>query len=236
MKPIASPGGPRVRTAGHPVAAVAGSTRAAPDACPTALHQSAPHAAAPERAPGRPRQVRTALVIGAGIGGLAAPGPPAAKGYAVTVLGRHGTPGGGAGVWRSEGFTFDTGPSLVMMVEYWQKLFRDVGRRFEDYVTLVQIDPCYRVHFPDGTSHEQTSTLNRLIESCERIEPGCTPRLLAYLGRAGRMYADGLRFIGRNLYRATDMLSIPHLRMLGGAGALGDLQRMMGKYFADERL
>ncbi|HEU4588897.1 MAG TPA: phytoene desaturase family protein [Gemmatimonadales bacterium] len=191
---------------------------------------------APDRSFHRHRRPRTALVIGAGIGGLAAAVRLAANGYVVTVLERHETPGGRAGVWRSHGFTFDTGPSLVMMVEYWQKLFRDVGRRFEDYVDLVQIDPCYRVHFPDGTTHEQTSTLNRLIESCERIEPGCTPRLLAYLARAGRMYTDGLRFIGRNLYRATDMLSLSHLRPLGGAGALGDLQKMMNRYFADERL
>jgi phytoene desaturase len=195
---------------------------------------AAPATAAP---PPRPRPgAPSAIVIGAGLGGLATAARLAHHGYAVTVLERHEIPGGRAGVWRSEGFTFDTGPSLVMMVEYWQKLFRDLGRRFEDYVTLVQIDPCYRVHFPDGTTHDQSSTLNRLIESCERIEPGVTPRLLQYLAKAGRMYTDGLKFIGRNMHRVTDMVNLPNLSMLGGTGALGDLQKMVGKYVTDERL
>src|SRR6266542_809 len=54
-------------------------------------------------------------------------------------------PEGERGVWRSAGFSFDTGASLVMMTEQWHRLFQDVGRRLEDYLSLVQIDPCYRI-------------------------------------------------------------------------------------------
>lgn len=190
--------------------------------------------APPPASRGRPRA--SALVVGAGVGGLAAAVRLAHRGFAVTVLERHDVPGGRVGLWRSHGFTFDTGASLVMMTEYWHRLFRDVGRRLEDYVTLVQLDPCYRIHFPDGTAHDRTSSLNRLIEGCEAIEPGCGPRLLAWLAKTGRMYDGGLRFIGRNMHRLRDMLSLPNLRMLGGAGALGDLQALTGRYFRDERL
>ena len=106
------------------------------------------------------------LVIGAGIGGLAAAVRLAHAGYAVTVVERHDAPGGRAGVWRSEGFTFDTGPSMVMMTECWDRLFQDVGRRREDYLTLVRCDPCYRLHFADGSTLEMTSRLNRLMIRC----------------------------------------------------------------------
>jgi phytoene desaturase len=179
---------------------------------------------------------RSAIVVGAGIGGLATAVRLAHAGWEVTVLEQHHQPGGRAGRWESEGFTFDTGPSLVMMTEYWQKLFSDVGRRLEDYLTLVQIDPCYRIHFPDGTSHERTSTLNRLITECEAIEPGCGPNLLAYLAKTGQMYADGLQFISRNMHKPSSMVNLPNLGMLGRTGALGDLQKMVRKYFKDERL
>jgi phytoene desaturase len=67
--------------------------------------------------------------VGAGIGGLATAVRLAHAGWDVTLLEQHDGPGGRAGRWESEGFTFDTGPSLVMMKEYWQKLFDDVGRR-----------------------------------------------------------------------------------------------------------
>ena len=184
-------------------------------------------------APGAPR--RTATVVGAGIGGLATAVRLAHAGWAVTVLEQHHQPGGRAGRWESEGFTFDTGPSLVMMTEYWQKLFRDVGRRLEDYLTLVQVDPCYRIHFPDGTSHDRSSVLNRLIEECEILEPGCGPPLLAYLARTGRMYRDGLAFIGRNVHRPISMLDLANVGILT-SGALGDLQKMVGRYFKDERM
>ena len=63
----------------------------------------------------------TAIVIGAGIGGLATAVRLAHAGFRVTVLEQHAEPGGRAGVWRSEGFTFDTGPSMVMMREYWDE-------------------------------------------------------------------------------------------------------------------
>jgi len=204
-------------------------------ASPAAQRASRPAAAAPAR-DRHGHSAASALVVGAGVGGLAAAVRLAHRGFAVTVLERHDVPGGRVGVWRSEGFTFDTGASLVMMTEYWHRLFRDVGRRLEDYITLVQLDPCYRIHFPDGTAHDRTSTLNRLIEGCEAIEPGSGSRLLAYLARTGRMYDGGLRFIGRNMHRLRDMLSLPNLRMLRDTGALGDLQKLVGRHFRDERL
>ena len=165
--------------------------------------------------------------MGAGIGGLATAVRLAHAGWDVTVIEQHDRPGGRAGRWESAGFTFDTGPSLVMMTEYWEKLFSDVGRRLEDYLTLVQIDPCYRIHFPDGSSHDRSSMLNRLIKDCEVLEPGC--------GRTSRMYRDGLRFIGRNMHRPTAMLDFASVGILT-SGALGDLQKLVGKYFKDERM
>ena len=70
------------------------------------------------RAPAADGRGRRVLVIGAGIGGLATAVRLAHAGYRVTVVERHDVPGGRAGVWHSQGFTFDTGPSMVMMPEY----------------------------------------------------------------------------------------------------------------------
>ena len=175
-------------------------------------------------------------MIGAGIGGLAAALRLAKRGYRVTVLERQAFPGGRAGVWRSEGFTFDTGPSLVVMLEVWRSLFDDLGRRLEDYVDLVQVDPNYRVTFPDGSTLEMTSRINRLIEEFERIEPGAGPKLLEYLAHTAKLYRGGLRFISRGMHRLRAMLAGADLRMLAGAGALGDLQTLVGRFFKDERL
>jgi len=190
---------------------------------------------APPVTHGRERR-RSVTVIGAGIGGLAAALRLAKRGYRVTVLERQQFPGGRAGVWRSEGFTFDTGPSLVLMLEVWRSLFDDLGRKLEDYLDLVQVDPNYRVTFPDGSTLEMTSRINRLIEEFERIEAGSGPKLLEYLAHTAKLYRGGLRFISRGMHRLRAMLAGADLRMLAGAGALGDLQALVGRFFKDERL
>ncbi|MDX2121461.1 MAG: phytoene desaturase family protein [Gemmatimonadota bacterium] len=194
----------------------------------------APHVPAVPNASGRRRT--HVLVIGAGIGGLASAVRLAQAGYRVTLAERHDVPGGRAGVWRSEGFTFDTGPSLVMMLECWHDLFRTAGRRLEDYVSLVQCDPAYRLHFTDGSTFEMTSSMNRLVDNVERLEPGAGARVSEWLAETGKLYHGGLRFIRRNMHNPLAMMDIRALGPGAGATALGDLQRLARRHFRDERL
>ncbi len=178
----------------------------------------------------------TAIVIGAGIGGLATAVRLAHAGFRVTVLEQHAEPGGRAGVWRSEGFTFDTGPSMVMMRECWDELFALVGRKLSDYLTLVQCDPCYRLHFADGSTLEMTSALDRLIEHFETFEPGVRERALQWFADTGELYQRGIEFISRNMHRPQAMLQVGSMGLKHGSRALGDLQKMVSRYFTDRRL
>lgn len=195
----------------------------------------APHGDAPVATQNRSRP-RRAIVIGAGMGGLGTAARLAHAGYQVTLLEKHDVPGGRGGVWKSEGFSFDTGPSLVMMTEVWQKLFRDVGRRFEDYVTLVPCDPNYRLTFEDGTSLVMSTRLNELLANFEKFEPGVTPRALKFFAHTGELYRRGIAFVYRNMHRLSAMLRVDTLGPKYGLAALGDLQRMVRRYFKDRRL
>ncbi len=178
----------------------------------------------------------TAIVIGAGIGGLATAVRLAHAGFRVNVLEQHAEPGGRAGVWRSEGFTFDTGPSMVMMRECWEELFTLVGRKLPDYLKLVQCDPCYRLHFADGSTLEMTSTLDRLLEHFEQFEPGVRERALQWFADTGELYQRGMEFISRNMHRPQAMLQVGSMGLKHGTRALGDLQKMVSRYFTDRRL
>lgn len=180
---------------------------------------------------------RHVVVVGAGLGGLAAAIRLRHRGFQVTVLERHAQPGGRCGIWESGGFRFDTGPTLLLMVEYLRALFDEVGRPMEAYLSLVQLDPNYRVHYADGTSLDVTSRINAMLEGVERLEPGSGPRFLRFLADAGRLYRLGLDgFVDRNVHRRGDFFSVKNFGLLLRGRAMEQLQRMVGRYFRSEKL
>ena len=179
---------------------------------------------------------RSVIVVGAGLGGLAAAVRLRARGYDVTVLERHAVPGGRCGIWEADGFRFDTGPTLLLMVDYLRALFTDAGRRLEDYLELVQLEPNYRIYYGDGSTLDVSSRLNVMLDGIERIEPGAGPRFLRFLADSAKLYRTGLAFVDRNVHRPREFFKLGDASVLAGSGALGRLRRLVSRYFRDERL
>src|SRR5215213_6929405 len=99
-------------------------------------------------------QGETAVVIGSGFGGLAAAVRLRVMGYRVRLLEALDQPGGRARVFRTGGFTFDAGPTVITAPYLIEELFALAGRDMRDYVEMVPVDPFYRILFDDGTSFE----------------------------------------------------------------------------------
>jgi phytoene desaturase len=95
--------------------------------------------------------VARVVVVGAGLGGLAAAARLAAAGHAVTVLERSAGIGGKLGRFARDGHVFDTGPSLVTMPQVLGDLFAATGASLEAAVDLVRLDPAVAYRFADGT-------------------------------------------------------------------------------------
>ncbi|WP_282205468.1 phytoene desaturase family protein [Kitasatospora fiedleri] len=92
------------------------------------------------------------IVVGAGMGGLAAASRLGASGHRVVVLEAAGTYGGQVGAYRREGFGFDTGPGLLALPAVYRDLALKTGREpLEELVGLRPVDPESRHLFPDGT-------------------------------------------------------------------------------------
>ncbi|CAN5645945.1 NAD(P)/FAD-dependent oxidoreductase [soil metagenome] len=90
---------------------------------------------------------KSAIVIGAGQGGLSAAIYLRLKGYDVRVLERHGTCGGKAARIDHEGFRLDPGPSIIILPEIYGAVFEAAGRRMEEYLSFTRLDPITRVFF-----------------------------------------------------------------------------------------
>src|SRR4051812_4470500 len=94
---------------------------------------------------------RSAVIIGAGLGGMSAAIMLAKAGYKITVLEKNDRIGGKLNLLETQGFRFDLGPSIFTLPQVFRPLFEGDGRTLEDYVHLRRVDPQWRNFFEDGT-------------------------------------------------------------------------------------
>lgn len=62
--------------------------------------------------------------------------------------------GGKAAEQTKDGCAFDTGPSLLTMIDEISAIYRACGTRLEDCLALVHHDVAFRYDYPDGTSFD----------------------------------------------------------------------------------
>src|SRR5438034_1617649 len=86
----------------------------------------------------------TALVIGAGLGGIVTAARLARAGFQVQVLEKNEAPGGRCSQLMCDGHRFDIGATLLLMPEVFAETYSALGERMEDHLDLHRIDPTYR--------------------------------------------------------------------------------------------
>ncbi len=177
------------------------------------------------------------LVVGAGVGGLSAAVRLAAAGQRVHVVERAPGPGGRCARIDADGYKFDTGPTILLLKPIIEELFQSVGRKLEDYLTLVPCTPNYLIHFSDGARAEFTSDLRRMQTSLEAIEPGSFSGYLRYLEEGRRGLEVSLdRFVTRNFDTLASFATPGNLQQVFAVNAHRSLYSVVSKYFQDERL
>ena len=91
------------------------------------------------------------VVVGAGLGGLAAAAHLVGRGHEVTVVERSPQPGGRAGVVTGQGYVLDNGPTVLTMPGLLEDTFAAAGADMADFVTIRPVDPMYRAVYADGS-------------------------------------------------------------------------------------
>lgn len=188
-----------------------------------------------ERAP-LPYPLRPhAVVIGAGIGGLAAAIRLGARGYRVTVVDRLNTPGGRATVLKQDGFTFDRGPTLITAPDLLEELWALCGKRMADHVTLKPLDPFYRITFADGSHLDWGGDEETMLARIAAFAPGEAEGYAKILQESAAIYRVGYEQLSaRPFSRVTDMLkAVPQMAMMR---ADRSLYKMVARHVTDERL
>lgn len=179
----------------------------------------------------------TAIVIGAGIGGIATAARLARNGFDVTVLEKNSQPGGRCNQIVREGHRFDIGPTLFLMPEVWEETFASLGEKMSDHLDLRRIDPTYKVHFDDGLQLQLTSDIGKMQTQLELVDKSAFTGFLAYLAEGAKHYKISLeKFVGRNFFNIFEYFSLTNLPLIFQLKALDKHYRNTGRFFKDERL
>jgi phytoene desaturase len=130
------------------------------------------------------------VVIGAGQGGLSAAIHARLMGHEVLVLERGRSPGGKAGSLSIGDYLIDPGPSIIILTDVYEEVFRRAGKRMADYLSFERLDPFTRVilegHAPldlpmgqeecikalSSQAPEDEASLRLLLDKLDRVAPG----------------------------------------------------------------
>lgn len=155
------------------------------------------------------------VVIGAGIGGLSTAIRLQGAGHQVIVLEKNPIVGGKMYQLEQDGFRFDTGPSVITMRHVFEDLFASVGRKLDDYLDFLHVEPMTRYFYPDGFVLDASSDISKMAQQIEQIDERDIEGYLAYLAYAAKIHRiTGQTFIYDKPPSPTSFLKVDPWEML----------------------
>ena len=178
------------------------------------------------------------VVVGAGLGGLAAAIRLACAGRRVTLVEQATIPGGRAGRLERDGFAFDTGPSVLTMPELLVELFELAGERLVDHLQLERLDPAYRAQFHDGSQLLIRGDVDAMRDEVAAV---CgiadADRFVAFANHLRRLYeAEYDHFIDTNFDSVLQLARPVAMARLLRLGGFRRLYPLVASHLRDWRL
>jgi len=177
------------------------------------------------------------VVIGSGLGGLAATVRLAAAGHEVVLCEQGQSFGGKMNRWSEQGFKFDTGPSLITMPWIFREIFEAVGSRLEDHLQLVPVSPICEYLYPDGTRFNYSSSMPEWITTIRNLDRRDVEGFMSFMKLGAQLYELSrdtfLRFRPADWFKHTDPGSLRHLPWRYG---WGNYHRTVSAHFRSPHL
>lgn len=174
------------------------------------------------------------IVIGSGFGGLSAACRLQAAGHETKIIEKRDKLGGRAYVYEQDGFTFDGGPTIITAPWLIDEIFALGGKKTEDYVKLVKIDPFYNIRFPDGGVFHYNDDQETLLNEIRKFNPADVEGYKRFSKDLGEIYRVGFELIDKPFGSVWDMAKVvPEMIKLRSDRSVF---KFAGKYFKDERL
>lgn len=183
---------------------------------------------------------RTIVVVGAGLGGLAAAILLAAAGRRVRIFEKNASVGGKLARLEAGGFTFDLGPSLLTLPDVFRELFADAGADFDAAVPLDRLSTLCRYRFADGSALDVPDGLDAQLEAIRQFNPAEVDAWRRFASWTREVYDAASAPFMRRPFGSTDGMSAAAgramLRQLPRVLSPRSLDGLVGRYFRDGRL
>ncbi|HOP40768.1 MAG TPA: phytoene desaturase family protein [Geobacteraceae bacterium] len=175
------------------------------------------------------------VIIGAGPGGLTAGMILARHGYDVEIFEKEGEVGGRNAALRLGDYTFDTGPTFLMMNFILEEVFKLAGRDVGAYLQQVRLDPMYRLAFTDFEIFPSSDRW-KMEQELARVFPGSEAGYRKFMEKEQRRYQVMEPCLKvpystiRSIFSPNLLKALPHLSL--GKSIFDNL----GNYFSPEKL
>ena len=181
--------------------------------------------------------MKRVIVVGAGAAGLAAAIRLRCAGYDVALYEKEPQVGGKMNRIREDGFTFDVGPTIVMMPALYREVFELAGRDPDDYIPLEKVEPLMEISFgPDERVRlsNDLSDLTRTLEDVSEADAQGYFEYLALLYKRFRIAKDN--FLQRSFRTPADFYNPKSLVAGLRLHTLGDAYSSVSRHVKDDRL
>ncbi|MEW6372702.1 MAG: phytoene desaturase [Pseudomonadota bacterium] len=178
---------------------------------------------------------KNAVVVGAGFGGLALAIRLQASGMQTTLLEKRDKPGGRAYVYEDQGFVFDAGPTVITDPSCIEELFAAAGKRMQDYVEMLPVEPFYRLCWEDGSHFDYLNDQDALDRQIHARNPADVAGYQRFLAYSKAVFEEGYVKLGAVPFLSfRDMIQAgPQLARLQ---AWRSVYGMVSRFIQDEHL
>ncbi|XVW82985.1 phytoene desaturase (plasmid) [Candidatus Profftella armatura] len=153
--------------------------------------------------------MKKAIIIGAGIGGIALAIRLQTAGISTIILEQRDKPGGRAYVYKQDGFIFDAGPTVITDPNSIKLLFDLSKNRMENYVNLLPIKPFYRLYWGKEKFLNYEDNIKDLEKQIAKFNLNDIKGYRLFLNNSKKVFKEGyLSFASKSFLTINDMLFI----------------------------
>ncbi|TCD04632.1 phytoene desaturase [Pedobacter frigidisoli] len=181
-----------------------------------------------------------AIIIGAGIAGIASAIRMAIKGYEVEVFEANPHAGGKLAEININGFRFDAGPSLFTMPQYVDELFTLAGKNPKDYFDYEQLDEVCRYFYEDGLRLTAHADIDKFAVEIEQKTNSTASEVHRFLKKSETIYeVTNKVFLERSLHKIKSYLHWDTLKSVFRFGKIDAFRSQASankSFFKDDRI